>query len=531
MQPDRRSKQKWANLYLVRHGESTANEVNRFAGMVDAPLTDLGRAQATKAAVNWCGQTIDQVYVSPLTRAQQTAHILMSSFSTNAGAQPALGRDARLSERHFGEFTLRNKTLIQRKVGLRTYEEALYGNHSSLSEGENFQTFYDRVLDFLKNELHPLLISGKRVLVVAHKYVIELLSRLILRLPPDAGYDIRLPNATIMAADALSLYLHKESRRLNLVQDWIVMNHSSVVLGGVLLGLILRIVIGEIQLLPILAFGLISLATVISLIRVPFINIKAAYKERLIPKERLFIRFALLPLAIGILGIFSNDSNSTWIFALALLLAAPSAITALTISRSAGGMVQPSVYMILLSTLVSVVVIFCLLNIYGMAVMSYQALGYLSVSVVGLVMPLLIARWLRYKYPISTAKFAERNAAMAVILLSLFVTVSFLSIDLESFWPYGVYAIFFGLLIRITAFSFARQNSLYVIDDYVSMAYPNIFVVIIIAEMLNIEFLAQMATWFLVPMFALAPLDEILCQRLQRDTKDPQLLSFLRVQI
>ncbi|MEN8132548.1 MAG: histidine phosphatase family protein, partial [Pseudomonadota bacterium] len=309
MQPDQRSIKKWGNLYLVRHGESTANEVNRFAGAVDAPLTDLGRAQATKAAVNWCGQTIDQVYVSPLTRAQQTAEILMDSFSNNAGIQPALGKDTRLSERNFGEFTLRNKTLIQRQVGLRSYEAALYGNHSALSDGESFHTFHDRVLDFLKNELHPLLISGKRVLVVAHKYVIELLSRLILRLPPDAGYDIRLPNATILAANTLSPYLHQESRVLNLLQDWIVMHHSSVVLGGVLLGLLLRIWLGEIILVPIVAFGFIFLATVISLVRVTFLDIKAAYKERLFPGDRLLIRFALLPLTIGLLGTLSDDSN------------------------------------------------------------------------------------------------------------------------------------------------------------------------------------------------------------------------------
>ncbi|MGD8587660.1 MAG: histidine phosphatase family protein, partial [Chromatiales bacterium] len=433
--------------------------------------------------------------------------------------------------RHFGDFTLRNKTLIQRQVGLRSYEAALYGNHSSLSNGENFQTFYERVLDFLKNELHPLLISGKRILVVAHKYVIELLSRLILRLPADDGFDIRLPNATILSADTLSPYLHKESRGLNLLQEWIVMHHTSVVLGGVLLGLILRILAGEKIIVPIVSFALISLATVISLLRVTLLDIKAAYEERLFAGERLLVRFALLPLAIGLLGTFLDDGNRTWILASALLLAAPSAITALTISRSAGGMVQPSVYMILLSTLVSAVVIYTLLAFYGMTALSYQSLGYLTVSVLGLFMPLLIARWLRYKYPISTAKFAERNASVAVLLLSLFVTVSFLSIDLESFWPYGIYAIGFGLLVRIMAFSFARQNSLYVIDDYVSMAYPNIFLVIVLGVMLNLELLVQLATWFILPMFVLAPLDEFICQRLQRDTQDPHLLSFLRVEI
>lgn len=531
VQSDRRRNLKWGNLFLIRHGESTANEVNRFAGAVDAPLTNLGRSQADKAAVSWGTQTVDRVYVSPLTRACQTAEILMKSLSNVDGCQPELGKDARISERHFGDFTLRNKTLIQRQVGLRSYEAALYGNHASLSDGEDFEAFYARVLDFLKNELHPLLIKGKRVLVVAHKYVIELLSRLILRLSPDSGYDLRLPNATILIGNALLPYVHRESRTFNLIQDWVVMHHSRVILVGVLLGLLFRIWTDEKALSPVFAIVLISLATVISLIRVTLLDLKVAFDERIFPLERLLFRFALLPLAVGVLGILSDDSSRVWLLAFALLLAAPTAITALTISRSSGGMVQPTVYMIILSSVVNAVVMYPLLAFYGMTALSYQAFGYVAISILGLFLPLFIAYWLRSRYPISTAKFAERNAATAVLLLTLFVVVSFQSIDLASFWPYGVYACGIGLVIRVSAFFLARHDCLYAVDDYVSMSYPNIFLVIVLADMLNIDMVSQLATWFLVPMFALGPLDDLLCQRLQRDTKDPLLLSFLGVEM
>ena len=69
MVSNRRNIEKWKNLYLVRHGESTCNEVNRFAGSIDAPLTSLGEAQANKAAKNWQGQLPDRIYTSPLQRA------------------------------------------------------------------------------------------------------------------------------------------------------------------------------------------------------------------------------------------------------------------------------------------------------------------------------------------------------------------------------------------------------------------------------------------------------------------------------
>ena len=113
---DRRKKSKWKNLFLIRHGESTANEVNRFAGAVDAPLTRLGRAQAMKAAHSWEGRTVDTVFVSPLARAFQTAQILLPTLRTRAGCRPGLITDARLRERNFGSFTLKNKTLIQREI-------------------------------------------------------------------------------------------------------------------------------------------------------------------------------------------------------------------------------------------------------------------------------------------------------------------------------------------------------------------------------------------------------------------------------
>lgn len=304
---------------------------------------------------------------------------------------------------------------------------------------------------------------------------------------------------------------------------------TNFIVKGVIFGLIIRTWTGEQALSPIFAFTLIILATVISLLRVTPLEMRTAFDERLVAGDRLLARFALLPLLIGVLGSLSGNQGAAWMLAFALLFAAPRAITALIISRSAGGMVQPSVYMILLSTLVSAMVMYPLLASYHMTAMSSQAFLYVVISVLGLFLPLLAARWLRNRYPISSAKFAERNAATAVLLLTLFVMVSFQSIELASFWPYGVYAFGVALAMRLVAFLLARRNSRYAVDDFISMGYPNIFLVILLAEMLAVDPIAQLATWFLVPMFALAPLDDYLCRRLQKDARDPLLRSFLRV--
>lgn len=60
-------------VYFIRHGQSTANLSQCFAGHIDVKLTDLGRKQATRTAEFLADKHIDAVYSSDLTRAYDTA--------------------------------------------------------------------------------------------------------------------------------------------------------------------------------------------------------------------------------------------------------------------------------------------------------------------------------------------------------------------------------------------------------------------------------------------------------------------------
>lgn len=531
---ERRNAKKWKNLFLLRHGESTCNEVNRFAGTIDAPLTALGEAQAVRAASQWPGRPPNVVYVSPLLRARRTAELLCASVYAKQGEIPTFRVDHRLRERHFGDFTLRNKAFIQRDVGLRSYEQALYGDVEPLPDGEAFSDFSDRILGFLRDEIHPLLVQGKRVLVVTHKYVIELLSRLVLRLKAEDGYDIRLPNARVLNAASLRAYLRHESRRCNYSREWIVLNHAFVLLAGVLIGITLRFLDLVPAVSPIVGFGLLSMATVISLARVALLNVNLTFADGVISARRVLVRYAVLPLAVGLLaqvgvGEFLGIRDA-WIFSLAILLAAPSAITALTVSRTSGGVVLPTVYIILLSTATSTAIVFPLLQLYLMEGAAGLVALLIGLSALGLLGPMAVVNFLRVRFPIETATLAERNAAPAVLLLTLFVILSFQSINLDTFLPHGVVAILLGLVMRLSALLLVRRNSLYSIDDYVSMSYPNIFLVILLASLLEVDELLHVSTWFLAPMFALAPVDEWLCRRIDLSRHDVRLLSFLKVE-
>ena len=63
-------------IILWRHGQTTFNVENRFQGHLDAPLNDVGLAQAEVAAVGLSKLRIDAIYASPLQRAYITAQAL-----------------------------------------------------------------------------------------------------------------------------------------------------------------------------------------------------------------------------------------------------------------------------------------------------------------------------------------------------------------------------------------------------------------------------------------------------------------------
>ena len=60
-------------IVLVRHGQTAVNAEGRLQGRIDAPLTELGRRQASASGSALDPAAVRRVVVSPLLRARQTA--------------------------------------------------------------------------------------------------------------------------------------------------------------------------------------------------------------------------------------------------------------------------------------------------------------------------------------------------------------------------------------------------------------------------------------------------------------------------
>lgn len=85
-------------IILWRHGQTTFNVENRFQGHLDAPLNDVGLAQAEVAAVGLSKLRIDAIYASPLQRAYITAQALAGRVDL------PIATDDRLKEIDVGEW-------------------------------------------------------------------------------------------------------------------------------------------------------------------------------------------------------------------------------------------------------------------------------------------------------------------------------------------------------------------------------------------------------------------------------------------
>jgi broad specificity phosphatase PhoE len=90
------------DIYLCRHGQSEANAKGLLAGHMDSPLNEIGRQQAQELAglAKKANLKFDHVYVSPLSRAKETAQIICAGTDS---PQPEIMDD--LIERDFGILT------------------------------------------------------------------------------------------------------------------------------------------------------------------------------------------------------------------------------------------------------------------------------------------------------------------------------------------------------------------------------------------------------------------------------------------
>ena len=179
-------------LVLLRHGESTWNQENRFTGWTDVDLTDRGREEAREAGrlLAAGGYVFDVAYTSVLTRAIRTLHIVLDELDL---LWIPVIKDWRLNERHYGALQGLNKSETaarhgeaQTKIWRRSYDipppplppdderhpsrDPRYRSlrPEQLPLTESLKDTVARFLPCWHGTIAPAISEGRRVLITAH---------------------------------------------------------------------------------------------------------------------------------------------------------------------------------------------------------------------------------------------------------------------------------------------------------------------------------------------------------------------------
>ena len=120
-------------VVLIRHGETDANASGRWQGRTDGLLSPAGRRQADRLA-GW-HPGIDRVYTSPLRRARDTAHALVTRDGVDLVERPDL------MEIHFGEWEDRTPEDIE--SGWPDSYRSIYVDGTDLPRGGHGECWED----------------------------------------------------------------------------------------------------------------------------------------------------------------------------------------------------------------------------------------------------------------------------------------------------------------------------------------------------------------------------------------------------
>ena len=179
-------------VVLLRHGESTWNQENRFTGWKDVDLTDKGQNEAREAGrlLKASGFTFDLVFTSVLKRAIKTMNIALEELDQ---LWLPVTKHWRLNERHYGALQGLNKAETaakhgedQVKIWRRSYDipppplskdDERYSGHDpryaslqpeEIPASESLKDTVARFLPYWHEAIAPAIQSGTRVLIVAH---------------------------------------------------------------------------------------------------------------------------------------------------------------------------------------------------------------------------------------------------------------------------------------------------------------------------------------------------------------------------
>jgi 2,3-bisphosphoglycerate-dependent phosphoglycerate mutase len=203
-------------LVLLRHGESLWNKQNRFTGWTDVDLSKKGIKEAKKAGnvLKNKGYSFDVAFTSYLKRATRTLSLALKEMNLKIPVY----KSWRLNERHYGALQGLNKSEMATKYGeeqvhiwRRSYDirppaltkkDKRYSGNDPLYKEldkkeipltECLKDCVGRVIPYWKNEIAPVIKSGKKVIISAHGNSMRALVKYLDNIPEGEITELNIP--------------------------------------------------------------------------------------------------------------------------------------------------------------------------------------------------------------------------------------------------------------------------------------------------------------------------------------------------
>jgi 2,3-bisphosphoglycerate-dependent phosphoglycerate mutase len=204
-------------VVLLRHGESTWNQENRFTGWTDVDLSERGVAEATEAGrlLREGGYVFDVAYTSVLKRAIRTLWIALDALDQ---MWIPVAKSWRLNERHYGALQGLNKAETaakhgeaQTKIWRRSYDippppltrddprhPSRDPRYASLAPDElplteSLKDTVARFLPYWHDTIAPAIKSGQRVVIAAHGNSLRALVKYLDQIPESDIVELNIP--------------------------------------------------------------------------------------------------------------------------------------------------------------------------------------------------------------------------------------------------------------------------------------------------------------------------------------------------
>ena len=223
-------------IVLLRHGESTWNQENRFTGWTDVDLTEKGVVEAVKAGnlLKEKGFRFEKAYTSYLKRAVKTLNCVLDRLNQD---WIPVEKSWRLNEKHYGDLQGLNKAETAARYGdeqvliwRRSYDIAPHPlseddprnprfedryqevPDAELPRTESLKDTIERILPYWKCVIFPNLKTADELLVVAHGNSLRGIIKHLKHIPDEEIVHLNLPTAVP--------YVFEFDNELNLFNDY-----------------------------------------------------------------------------------------------------------------------------------------------------------------------------------------------------------------------------------------------------------------------------------------------------------------------